>query len=127
LLIVLFEVKITLSPAQKVVGPLTVTVGVAGLGPTVTTLGKDVLVQPKIFVRLTVKEPELNTLMDRVVAPVFHKLPIMALLVKVTLSPRQKLTGPLAAIVGIGGLTLMFTITAFDTTDWQVPLSTYNV
>lgn len=127
LLIALLDVKITLSPAQKVVGPLTVTVGVAGLGRTVTTLGNEVLVQPKIFVRLTVNEPELNTLMERVVAPVFHKLPVIALLVNVTLSPRQKFTGPLEAIVGMGGLGLILTTTAFDCTETQVPLSTYNV
>lgn len=120
------EVKITLSPAQNVVDPLTVTRGVTGLGRTVTTLGIEVLVQPKIFVRLTVKVPELNTLIERVVAPVFQRFPDSALLVNVTLSPRQKFTGPFAVMTGIGGLGLTLTTTEFELTERQVPLSTYN-
>ena len=124
MLIGLSEVNITLSPAQNVVGPLTVTVGVTGLGRTVTTLGIEVLVHPKIFVRLTVKVPELNTLIDRVVAPVFQRFPERALLVSVTLSPRQKFTGPFALMIGIGGLGLTLTTTEFELTDRQVPLST---
>ena len=40
------EVKVTEPPAQKVVGPLGVIVGVAGNGVTVTTVAADVEVQP---------------------------------------------------------------------------------
>ncbi len=40
------EVKTTFPPAQKVVGPPAVTLGAAGIGFTVTTVGADVAVQP---------------------------------------------------------------------------------
>ena len=50
----LLDVKVTLSPTQKVRGPFAVIVGVAGVGFTVTTTGADSDVQPKMFRRLTV-------------------------------------------------------------------------
>ena len=40
------EVNVTLPPAQKVVGPEGVIVGVAGKAFTVTTVGAEVAVQP---------------------------------------------------------------------------------
>ena len=46
--------KVTLPPAQKVVGPAAVIVGVAGNGLTVTTVGADVAVQPFTSVICTV-------------------------------------------------------------------------
>lgn len=48
------DVSVTLSPAQKVVGPDTVITGAGGMGFTVTTVGSDTDVHPKMFVRLTV-------------------------------------------------------------------------
>ena len=44
--VALLEVRITLSPAQKVVGPLAVTVGVEGNGLTVITVAAEVAEQP---------------------------------------------------------------------------------
>ncbi len=48
------EVKTTFPPAQKVVGPPAVTLGAAGIGFTVTTVGADVAVQPFTSVIWTV-------------------------------------------------------------------------
>ena len=50
----LLLVSVTLSPGQSAVGPLGVIVGVVGKGITVTTVGKEVDVQPKILLRTTV-------------------------------------------------------------------------
>ena len=52
--VALLEVRVTLSPEQKVVGPLAVIVGVAGVGLTVTTTGAEVDVQAKMLERVTV-------------------------------------------------------------------------
>ena len=54
LLIGLLLFKVTLPPAQNVVGPAAVIVGVAGKGFTVTTVGADVAVQPFASVICTV-------------------------------------------------------------------------
>ena len=48
------EVKVTVPPWQKVVGPLGVIVGVAGVGLTVTTVGAEVAVQLLALVTCTV-------------------------------------------------------------------------
>ena len=48
------EVRTTLPPAQKVVGPPAEMVGVAGLALTVTTVGAEVAVQPLPLVTWTV-------------------------------------------------------------------------
>lgn len=48
------EVKVTEPPAQKVVGPPAVIVGVAGFAFTVTTVAADVAEQPEPFVTVTV-------------------------------------------------------------------------
>ena len=68
------EVKVTLPPAQKVVDPLAVIVGVAGAGFTVTVVpALAALEQPEAFVTRTVYVPEVETTIDCVVAPVDHK------------------------------------------------------
>ena len=54
LLVALLLERVTLPPAQKVVGPLGVMVGVAGSGFTVTTVGAEVAVQPLPSVTWTV-------------------------------------------------------------------------
>ena len=46
------EVRITLSPVQKVVGPPAVIVAV-GNGLTTTVVAADVAVQPRVFVQIT--------------------------------------------------------------------------
>ena len=50
----LLLVKVMLSPVHKAVDPLGVIVGVVGNGITVTTVGNDVEVHPKILLRMTV-------------------------------------------------------------------------
>ena len=52
--VALLLVSVTLSPGHNAVGPLGVIVGVVGSGITVTTVGKEVEVQPKILLRTTV-------------------------------------------------------------------------
>ena len=60
--------SVTLPPAQNVVAPLGVIVGVAGPGVTVTTVAADVALQPLPSVTVTVYEPEVVTTIDCVVA-----------------------------------------------------------
>ena len=50
----LLDVKVTLPPAQKVVGPLGVTVGVVGCALAVTTVGAEVAEQPNALLTCTV-------------------------------------------------------------------------
>jgi hypothetical protein len=50
----LSDVNVALSPIHIPTLPFGVTVGVAGVGFTVTTMGADVEVQPKMFARITV-------------------------------------------------------------------------
>ena len=54
LLVALLEVKVTLPPAQKVVGPPAVIVGVVGVGFTVTTVAVEVAEQLFASVTCTV-------------------------------------------------------------------------
>ena len=54
---VLLDVSATLPPAQKVVGPPGVMVGVAGSGLTVTTTGSDALLAQPSEVAVTVYVP----------------------------------------------------------------------
>ncbi len=49
-----------------------------------------------------------------VVSPVDQKFPLVALLVRITLSPEQKVNGPLAVIVGVAGVPFKFTSTTFE-------------
>lgn len=65
-------VKVTLLPAQKVVGPLAVIVGTAGSGNTVTVVVADTAGHPLISFTVTEYSPLLFTLMLWVVAPVLH-------------------------------------------------------
>ena len=80
------EVKVTEPLAQKVVGPLALIVGVGGFGLTVTAVVADVAVQPA---EPTVTEyvPLVEIVIDWVVSPVDHVLPVAELDVKVTEEP----------------------------------------
>ena len=116
------EVSTTLSPAQNVVGPEAVIVGVAGVGFTVTVTGADSEVHPKIFNRLTVKVPETNTVIDCVPSPFgCQMLPKGALLVKITLSPSQNVSGPEAVMIGVGGVMFNRTSTTSEVSETQSP------
>lgn len=91
--------SVTFPPAQKVVGPEAVMVGVAGSGLTVTAVGAEVAEQPEASVTVTVKLPELLTVIDCVVAPLDQRNDAPALAVSVTLPPAQKVVGPDGVIV----------------------------
>ena len=97
------DVNTTLPPVQKVVGPPAEIVGVAGKGFTVTVIpGEAAEVQPAT-VTVTVTVPEVDTIIDWVVSPVDHKLPVADDEVKVTLPPAQNVVGPPGVIVGVAG------------------------
>ena len=103
--VLLEEVKTTAPPAQKVVPPLDVIVGV-GMGLTVTTVGVELAVQFPLET-VTEYDPLFETVMDGVVAPLDQVLPIALEEVKTTEPPAQNVVEPLAVIVGVGmGLTV---------------------
>jgi hypothetical protein len=120
-------VKATLPPAQKVVGPPGVTVGVAGNGFTVTVVPADAAeVQPPL-VTVTVYVPPVETVIDWVVAPVDHKLPVAEDEVKVTLPPAQNVVGPPAVMVGVGGVGFTVTVVPADVAALQPAMVTVTV
>ena len=121
------ELSTTLSPAQKVVGPEAVIVGVGGIGLEVTTVGRETAeVQPN-STTYTVKEPEFRTLIACVVAPLLQLFPLAPLEVNVTLSPAQKVVGPDAEMVGVGGVGLTVTTVGSETADVQPNSTTKTV
>jgi len=65
-------VSVTEPPAQNVVAPPAVMVGVGGFALTVTTVAADVALQPFASVTVTVNEPEFVALIYCVVAPFDH-------------------------------------------------------
>ena len=62
--VVLLEDKVTEPPTQNVVGPLAVTVGVAGIGFTTTVLGTEVPLVQEPLETLTEYVPAVVTMMD---------------------------------------------------------------
>jgi hypothetical protein len=105
----LLLVSTTLPPAQKVVGPPALMVGV-GKGLTVTVVPVLVALQP-LLVTVTLNVPLLLTVMLWVVAPPgLHTLPEVLLLVSTTLPPAQKVVGPPALIVGVAGFGFTVTV-----------------
>ena len=107
------EVNTTLPPEQKVVGPLALIVGVAGVGFTVTVTGVEVAVQVPLFT-VTEYVPDVFTVMEEVVYPPVQLLPDAAEDVKVTLFPAQKVVDPLAEIVGVAGIGDTVTVTGVE-------------
>src|SRR5213593_1375340 len=94
-------VRVTLPPAQKVVGPLAAMVA-AGGGLTVTVTGADVDEQPPDWLTVTVSVLVALTVIDCVVAPFDHEYDEPALAVRMTLPPAQKVVGPPGVIVAGG-------------------------
>jgi xanthosine utilization system XapX-like protein len=108
------ELRVTEPPEQKVVGPLGVMVGVAGVAFTVTVTGAEAgEVQPPDVV-VTVNVPLDATLMAGVVALFDHVLPEEALELRVTDPPEQKLVGPLGVMVGVAGVAFTVTVTGAE-------------
>jgi hypothetical protein len=104
------EVKVTEPPVQNVVAPPAVIVGVAGFAFTVTTVAAEVAEHPEPFVTVTVYDPAVLTVMDCVVAPVDHRLPVAEEDVSITEPPVQNVVGPPEEIVGVAGFALMVTV-----------------
>lgn len=121
------DVRITEPPAQKVVEPPAVIVGVAGFAFTVTVVVADVAEQPEPLVTVTEYVPEVLTVIDCEVAPVDHRLPVAEDDVKVTEPPVQKVVGPPAVIVGVDGLALTVTTVVVDVAEQPDPLVTVTV
>ena len=116
------EVNVTLPPEQNVSGPPALMVGVAGVGFTVTVVPAEAGdVQPPV-VCVTVYVPEVETVMDCVVAPVDHRFPEAADEVNVTLPPEQKVVGPPGVIVGVDGVGFTVTVVPAETGDVQPPV-----
>lgn len=97
------EVRVTLCPWQKVVGPEAEIVGVEGSGFTVNTTGADSVVHPEPSVTETVYEPEVLTIIEGVVAPVDQTIPLVTSEVRVTEEPSQKVVGPEGVIIAATG------------------------
>jgi hypothetical protein len=97
------EVNTTVPPAQNVVGPLAVIVGVVGIVFTTTVVFVEVAWQRPVE-KVTEYDPELLTVIDCEVAPVDHVFPVAEDDVKMTEPPAQNVVGPLAEIVGVAGV-----------------------
>ncbi len=87
-------------PGQILVEPPAVIVGTVGEVVFETTVAADVALQEP-DVTVTVRLPEVVTVMDCVVAPVDQRFPVVLLELSVTLPPGQKESGPLALMVGV--------------------------
>jgi len=124
--VALLDVNVTLPPAQNVVAPPAVIVGVAGFGLTVTVVAAEVDEQPPL-VTVTVYDPEAVAEIACVVAPPGDQtLPVALLEVKVTLPPVQNVVAPPAVMVGVAGFVLTVTVVAAEV-DEHPPLVTVTV
>jgi hypothetical protein len=113
------DVRFTLPPAQKVVGPPGVMEGVGGVGFTVTVTGAETADVQPAATSYTVNVPLVVTLIDDVVAPLLQLLPEAALEVSVTLPPEQMVVDPLGVMVGVGGMGFTVTTTGVETAEVQ--------
>jgi hypothetical protein len=114
------DVRVAVPPAQKEAGP--VTTGVAGRGFAVTANGAEVAEHPLAFVNVTVNDPDAETVMDCVVAPVDQRLPVADEEVSVTAAPAQNDAGP--EITGVAGAGLAVTANAADAAEQPLGLVT---
>ena len=121
------DVRTTLPPEQNVVGPPAEIVGAAGVGLTVTVVPAEAGdVHPPLVV-VTVYVPEVETVMDCVVAPVDQLFPLAEEDVRTTLPPEQKVVGPPAEIVGAAGVGFTVTVVPAEAGDVQAPLVVVTV
>lgn len=119
--------SVTELPEQKVVGPPALIVGVVGFVFTVTTVAAEVAEQPDPFVTVTVNDPEVLTVIDCEVAPLDQRFPLADEEVRVTEPPVQKVVGPPAEIVGVGGFAFTVTTVAADVAEHPEPFVTVTV
>ena len=121
------DVKTTLPPAQNVVEPPALIVGVAGTGFTVIVVPADVAeVQPAV-VTATVYVPLAETVIDCVVAPVDQTFPLAEDEVNTTDPPAQNVVEPPALIVGVAGSGFTVTVVPADVADVQPAVVTATV
>jgi hypothetical protein len=76
-----------------------------------------VLVHPPGYVTVTEYTPACATVIDCVVAPVFHILLTALELVSVTESPLHNTVGPLAEMVGVGGVGYTLMVNGAETAE----------
>jgi hypothetical protein len=100
--VALDDVNTTDPPAQNVVTPPAEIVGVAGTGFTVTVVGADVA-EHVPFDTVTEYVPDVETVIDCVVAPVDQVFPVALEDVNTTDPPVQNVVAPPAEIVGVAG------------------------
>jgi hypothetical protein len=103
------DVNTTEPPAQNEVELPAVIVGADGAGLTVTAVPAELADEQPVCVTATEYVPEVETVMDCVVAPVDHKFPDADEDVKTTEPPAQKVVEPPAEIVGVAGIELIVT------------------
>jgi uncharacterized protein with GYD domain len=115
------EVKTTLPPAQNVVGPPAEIVGVEGVGFTVTDVVDEFPDEQPLVITSTLKDPEVETVMDCVVAPFDQRLPVADDEVNTTEPPEQNVVDPLAVIAGTAGKVFTVTLVAAEVAE-QKPL-----
>jgi hypothetical protein len=103
---------VTLSPAQKLKGPVAVMTGLAGTGLTITSiLSAGGEVQPYSSNILREYLPGELTVISRLEAPFDHTYPEALSDLSITLSPEQMVNGPSAVITGLTGVGATFTRT----------------
>lgn len=106
--------SVTLDPAQIAsVVPVTI-VGAGGKAFTVTLCGAEVPEVHPFVITCTTKVPEVDTVIDCVVAPFDHKLLDADEEVNTTELPAQNVVGPLAVIVGTAGIVFTITFTGAE-------------
>ena len=112
-----------LPPAQNVpVFPVSM-VGVGGNALTVTVCPADCADEQPFVTTATVYVPEVETVMDWVVAPVDQRLFVGDDEVKTTVPPAQNVVGPFAVTVGVVGIGFTTTV-VFVEEAWQKPVET---
>ena len=74
------------------------------------------------MVTATVYVPDVETVIDCVVAPVDQTFPLAEEDVNTTLPPAQKVNGPPAVMVGVAGIGFTVTVVPAEEADVQPPL-----
>ena len=104
------DAVLPVDPGMTVEGAVIV---VEGAALAVTFTAGAVPLQPVASITVTLYEPEVDTVIDCVVAPVDQLYLLPALAVRVTLPPVQKLVGPPAVIIGVKAPTVTFAVPLF--------------
>ena len=114
-------VSVTGEPPHVEAGPVIVAVAA---GYTVTTTGDEVALHEPLET-VTVKLPDVVTLIDCVVAPFDHRYAVPAVAVRVTLPPAQNVVGPEAVMLALTELTV--TVAGADVAGQPIAFVTVTV